>query len=149
LRLKTLFLGLPRERVKRVVSSIEAASSLSMGVTVCCDPGEKLGELVSSCDAIFINRHLDDSTLEISLSTIRRHHDTVPVTLVYESEPNGKAFLLAKKYDCWLFSEMDRLERTMTPAEVGEALLVRSAKDETHKRLMEISLCTGPCSTGD
>ena len=149
MRLKTLFLGLSRERVQSVVSSIEAASSLSMGVTVCCDPGEKLAELVSSCDAVFINRHLDDSTLDLSLSTIRKHRDAVPVTLVYESEPDGNAFLLAKRYACWLFSETDRLRRTLTPAEVGEALLRESAKDETQKRLMEISLCTGPCSTGD
>jgi hypothetical protein len=149
LRLKALFLGLPRARVKRVISSIEAASAISIGATMCDDPGEKLGELVCGSDAVFINRHLDGTRLERSLSEIREHRDDVPVTLIYESEPNGEAFLFATRYDCWLFSEMDRLGRTLSPAEVGEALLRKRSRGETERRLMEISLCTGPCSTGD
>jgi hypothetical protein len=149
LRLKVLFLGLPRARVKKVVWSIEAASSLSMGVTVCCDPGEKLGELVRNSDAVFIDMGLGDANLDLALSTIREHRRDVPVTLIYESEPSGRAFHLARRYDCQLFSEMDRLHRTLTPAEAGRALLKRSAKCETERRLMEISLSTGPCSTGE
>ncbi|MFH1313168.1 MAG: hypothetical protein ABIJ00_08045 [Candidatus Eisenbacteria bacterium] len=149
MRLKTLFVGLPRARVQKVVSSVEAASSLRLGVTVCSDPGDRLGELVSRCDAVFMNRHIDDARLDLSLSAIREHRDDVPVTLVYESEPDGKAFVFARKYDCWLFSENDRRNRTLTPAEVGEGLLRESARDETKKRLMEISFSTGPCSTGE
>jgi hypothetical protein len=72
----------------------------------------------------------------------------MPVALVYDAEPDGKAFLLANRYDCQLFSELDQLGRTLTPTEIGEMLLMRLAGAEIERRLMEISCCTGPCSTG-
>jgi hypothetical protein len=149
MKFNALFVGLSRARVKKLVSSIETASSLTMGVTVSYDPGEKLGDLVSSCDIIFIGTRLENTRIELSLKTVREHRDDLPVALIYESEPNGNAFLFARKYNCYLFSETDRDQRTLAPAEVGEVLPNQSAGGETEQRLVEISLCTGPCSTGD
>ena len=149
MRCKALFVGMSRARAGQLVSAIEKASSVTLGVTVCYDPGEKLGELISGCDVLFLGMHLENGRIEQLLGAVRRHRDRLPVALVYESEPNGNAYLFAKKYNCLLFSEMDRHQRTLAPAEVGEELLRHSARDETERRLMEVSHCTGPCSSGE
>jgi hypothetical protein len=149
MRCKALFIGMAKTRVKQVVSSVERSSSLTMGVTVCHDPGERLGELLSGCDVIFMGMTLQNGRTEQLLKTIREHRDNVPVALVYESDPSGNAFLFAKKYNCMLFSERDRHQRTIAPAEVGEELLKNSARDETERRLMDVSRSTGPCTCGD
>lgn len=149
MRLRSLFLGLSDSKLASVASSIEAASSVDLITLRCDEQNKRLDEAVYECDAIFISRHLKDTGLERRLRTIRKHRPEVPVVLVYDNDVDGKAFLFARKYDCWLFSDADRLGRTLTPVEVGAALLKRCDEQQVEKRLMAISLCSGPCSTGD
>jgi hypothetical protein len=149
-QLKALFLGFTHKRVKRITSAIEAAvEEVSIAATVQKRPGARMTAQLEDAHAVFVSRDLEDDLLERTLETVRDRRSDIPIALIYDSEPDGKAFLLANKYDCQLFSELDRLGRTLAPWEIGELLLVRLAAAEIERRLMEISCCSGPCSTGD
>jgi hypothetical protein len=149
MQLKALFWGLSQKRVNQIVSAIEEATDIAIDATTQRQPGPKMGELLDDADAVFISRSLEEDLLERTLKTVRKHHSEIPVALIYGSEPDGKAFLLANTYNCQLFSELDRMGRTLAPWEIGEMLLLRLAGAEIERRLMEISCFSGPCSTGD
>jgi hypothetical protein len=147
-KLKAAFVGISPARSKGVVSVIESASEAELTATHLTGPsgtGKRPGD---DFDAIFINRDLKESQLQDWLRAVRQGDPGLPVVLVYRSEPDGRAFLLAKKFDCWLFTEDDRMGRTLSPAELGTALVRKAEERSVQHRLMEVSLSAGPCSTG-
>jgi hypothetical protein len=147
-RLKALFIGFSHERVKKVVAAIEAAAEITIAAAAHRRLSPKVAKQLDDFHVVFVNSGLEDRVLAGALTTIRKCHSGLPVALVYGQEPDGKDFLLANRFDCQLFSELDHLGRTLTPNEIGEELLMRLAGAEIERRLMEISCCTGPCSTG-
>ncbi len=149
MRLKVSFIGFSGSRARSVIESIEQASSLSLEATVTKDARSCEEGLAGGFDAVFLTAEVGYRCLSLVVGKIRRENKRIPIVLTYGAEPNGKAFELASKYDCWLFSEMDRLKRGLTPQEVGEALRARQEDDKIKSRLMEVSLRSGPCSTGD
>jgi hypothetical protein len=148
LKVRALFLGFSEARVKRVVSAIEATSLFTMEATVRDNPAEKQDPSLQGFDAIFVSTDLPSNQLRAALRWTSRCTEDSPTVLVYGSEPDGRAFMLASRYDAWLFSEMDRLRRGLTPQEVGERLWERLQGKSVLERLIEVSLCSGPCSTG-
>lgn len=153
MRITALFIGLAKARVERIASSIEKVSEITLvtsraGGSTGDLAGRNLSELISVTDAVFVDRDREDMELERLLGSIRECQTEMPIVLVYESEPDGKCFMLANKFECWLFSDSDHLERTLTPSELGEALAEVAEKRAVERRLFEISLSSGPCSTG-
>ena len=149
MQLKALFVSLSKSRVSRLIAAIEAEAAVELVPVHWDERDAGIEDLTGDFDAVFINRGLDAEELQDTLKRIRATDKRVPVVLAYEVEPDGRAFVLAKRYGCWLFSEIDRLQRGLTPGQLGEALVERADDRNAHRRLFEISLCTGPCSTGD
>ena len=149
MKLNALFLGLKESRVERIVGKIEQASGVALAATVSSNEEPDLDGADGDFDAVFVSRDMAPDRLEKTLERVRGSSETIPLVLVYGSEPDGKAYLIARRYGCWLFSEIDRHPRTFTATELGDNL--RESFETTHcaRRLMEISLCSGPCSTGD
>ncbi len=140
------FIGFSQARTRSIASAIEGASEIAIEPVIVRDTwtdGE-LGEVSS----VFINREMDEKELARWLETIRDASADIPIVLVYGSQPDGKCYLLSNRFDCWLFSEKDRLERTLTAAEVGRALANETPDSAFERRLFEVSLSAGPCSTG-
>jgi hypothetical protein len=133
--------------MRSIVSSVKKGSKLTLTAVVSSESEDLSHGALERCDAVFINREIKEARLIGALETIREYPLEIPVVLTYEAEPDGKAYLLANRYECLLFSEMDRLKRALTPADIGEALREKTLDDMT-RRLMGISLCSGPCSTG-
>jgi hypothetical protein len=148
LRISSIFVGIPQARVKTIVTSIEKASEVVFETIPVNHAETKLESLLKQAQVVFLNRHLAQHRLTKILEDIRRASPDLPVVLTYQADPDGDTYLLAARFDCWLFSETDRFGRTLTPAEIGEALKERAANDLLQRRLMEVSLCAGPCSTG-
>ena len=71
---------------------------------------------------MFLDRKLGDRKLGSLLKRVRRECEATPAVLVYETEPDGRAFAIASEHDCLLYSENDRLKRGLTPDEIGEAI---------------------------
>ena len=148
MRVRTLFIGLAKARIRRIVSSIEEASQASLVTSRAGISDGNLSELIAASDAVFVGRDQEERNLTRLLGDIRKHHTNIPVVLTYESEPDGKSFMLSGKFDCWLFSDSDHLGRTLTPAEIGEALAGGTDSRTIEQRLFEVSRSAGPCSTG-
>ena len=140
------FIGFSQPRTRSIVSAIEGDSEIAIEPLKVRDAwtGDESGEMSS----VFINREMDDTELNRWLETIRDVSEYIPIVLVYGSQPDGKSYLLSNRFDCWLFSEKDRLERTLTAAEIGKAIADEAPDSAFERRLFEVSLSAGPCSTG-
>ncbi|MFZ1947020.1 MAG: hypothetical protein WAW06_05690 [bacterium] len=149
MKLKALCVGLTAARAKKVVTSLERALPLEAEVKMAEARETDLAGRAARCDVIFVGAVMGQKALGTLLDAIRGKAGSVPVVLVYEAEPDGRIFQLALRHDCWLYSEMDRLKRGLTADELAEALRARAEGGETTSRLMDISLSSGPCSTGD
>jgi hypothetical protein len=149
MRLKAVFLGFANREMDRVVDCIEAASPVEIEAASSGDTGPGLELSVDTSDVVFVSRAVGDRKLESLLRKIRQVKGETPIVLTYGEEADGKAFLFARRFDCLLFSPADRLNVTLTPAEVGQALQEAALGTRVDQRLMEISMCTGPCSTGE
>jgi hypothetical protein len=148
LRVRAVFIELAEGRVRSIVSSIEESSDLIISSKLARGSSEALGGILNRSDVVFVNRNQKESNLTTLLGSIRQRRADIPIVLVYASEPDGKSYLLANRFDCWLFSEKDTLQRTLTSAEIGETLADRTRDAAIEQRLLEVSLCAGPCSTG-
>jgi hypothetical protein len=148
MEIKALFLGFSKRRVNSLVDSIEKGSLVSIEATTRKEVKEESEALGGEYDILFLDRTLGDRKLGNLLRRVRRQCEATPAVLVYDSEPDGQAFAIASEHDCLLYSEKDRLKRGLTPAEIGEAIEAELETPGIQRRLMEVSLCTGPCSTG-
>jgi hypothetical protein len=149
MRLKAVFIGFGNWGVKNLVRALQASSSIEIDTVRRDDGCRDLKRVLTASDAVFINRSIEARRLDKLLGRIRRYSEGVPVVIAYEGEPDGRAFLLARRYDCWLFNPDDNLGITLTPAEVGQGLEDRVSGGRAERALMDVSLCAGPCSTGD
>lgn len=148
MRVKVGFIGFSEAGTERVISVIEAASNAILEAAVLKGPAGGIGKITESFDGIFIAGNLDNSEIEVWLKPIREQFPGLPVVLTYQSQPGGRAFLLASRFDCWLFGENDDTGRTLSAAELGEALGRSAAQKTVEHHLMEVALSAGPCSTG-
>ncbi len=149
MEVKALFLGFSRRRVRSLVESIEKGSRVSVDATARKDVAGDGEEVAGDYDILFLDRNLGDHTLGRLLKSARRRCEATPAVLVYETEPDGRAFAIASEHDCLLYSERDRLKRGLTPGEIGEAIESELDSASVERRLMEVSLSSGPCSTGE
>ena len=148
MEVKALFLGFSKRRVKSLVESIEKGSPVSIMAMTRKEVSEESAALGGEYDVLFLDRTLGDRKLGKLLKRVRRQSEATPAVLVYDSEPDGSAFAIASEHDCLLYSEKDRLKRGLTPTEIGEALEAEVATPGIERRLMEVSMSSGPCSTG-
>lgn|GEM_PF-2234804 len=145
---KALFLGFSKRRVKSVVESIERVSPVSIKATSLGELEEESEALGEMYDVLFLDRKLGDTRLSRLLKRMRRSREARPAVLVYDSEPDGRAFAIASEHNCILYSEKDNRRRGLTPAELGEAIEPEPKSQCYKQRLMEVSMSSGPCSTG-
>jgi hypothetical protein len=145
---KALFLGFSKRRVTSLVESIESGSGVSIDVTTTREVSEDNEVLGGDYDILFLDRELGDRKLGKLLRRVRQQCEAIPAVLVYDSEPDGKAFAIASEHDCLLYSEKDRLKRGLTPTEIGEAIESELSAPGIERHLMDVSLSSGPCSTG-
>jgi hypothetical protein len=146
--LKMLFVGFEQRRVRRLASSIEAASRLKIyPATASRLDAENVVDL-DSFGAVFVNRGMKESRLLRVLERVRERLPEIPVVLTYANEPDGKAYLYANQYDCMLFSETDRHGRTLNARELADVLKEGLPDSDVTRRLMDLSMSSGPCSTG-
>jgi hypothetical protein len=149
MKLKALFVGLTTARAKKVAASIERALPLEIEIAVADARETGLAGRASHSNVVLVGTGMGPKALGSLLEDARSKLGSVPVVLVYDAEPDGRIFQLALRHDCWLYSEMDRLRRGLTADELGEALRVRAEGGQTTSRLMDVSMSSGPCSTGD
>jgi hypothetical protein len=140
------FIGFSEQRTSSIVSAIEGASDTVIEPVALRD--DWTGKGAGGIGSVFLNREIDDQELNRWLDAIRDDSVDIPIVLVYGSEPDGKSYMLSNRFDCWLFSEKDRLERTLTAADIGRALADGEPDPAFERRLFEVSLSAGPCSTG-
>ncbi len=148
MEIKALFLGFSKRRVKSLVDSIEKGSLVSIEATARKDVKKEREALDGEYDILFLDRSLGGRKLGSLLKRMRRQCEITPAVLVYDSEPDGQAFAIASEHDCLLYSEKDRLKRGLTPSEIGEAIKAELASPGIEQRLMDVSMSSGPCSTG-
>jgi hypothetical protein len=148
MEIKALFLGFSRRRIKSLVDSIEKGSRVSVDAVSRKEVPRDSETLGDDFDILFLDRKLGDRKLGRLLRRVRRESEATPAVLVYETEPDGQAFAIASEHDCLLYSENDRLKRGLTPDEIGEVIEAELDSPSVDRRLMEISLSSGPCSTG-
>lgn len=149
MKLRTVFVGFSKSRAKRISEALERSANLEMQVTVTDDAGEDQAELASRVDAVFVGTEIGWRRLGPWVEQVRGNNRSVPIVLTYGQEPDGWTFQIASRHDCWLFSETDHLGRGLNPDELGEALRTRVEAGQMRSRLIDISACSGPCSTGD
>ena len=147
MRVKVGFIGFSEAGAEQVKYVIESASNAVLEAVVLEGSVGDMAGVRDSFGGIFIAGDLDDSDIEARLKTIREQ-SSLPVVLTYQSEPDGRAFVLARRFDCWLFGENDDTGRTLSASELGEALGRSAAQRSIEHRLMEVALSAGPCSTG-
>jgi hypothetical protein len=148
LKVNVLFIGFKQARVRRIASALRSAADLGIvpsggsrrAGTAAWDPEDY--------DAVFISRDIDESCLAEALEDVRDKKPDMPLVLVHGGDPDGKAFLLANRYECLLYSELDSLGRTLTAGELAGTLKERLSEGGLGRKLMELSLSCGPCSTG-
>ena len=148
MEIKALFLGFSKRRVKSLVESIEKGSRVSVEAVSRKEVARDSDALGGDFDILFLDRKLGDRKLGSLLRRVRRECEATPAVLVYETEPDGRAFAIASEHDCLLYSENDRHKRGLTPAEIGDVIEAELESPGIDRRLMEISLSSGPCSTG-
>jgi hypothetical protein len=141
--MKALFIEVSRRRALRLLAKIEEATGLGIGLLP--DSG---GESLGRADVVFLDGESEWRRLEAMVDRMRDRFPERPIVLLYEAEPQGRLFALAARYGCRLYSETDRLGRTMTAEELADSL-TGDGPGQVERRLMEITLSTGPCSTGD
>ena len=145
--MKALLIGFPAARAEKLAKTFGDARIETE--TVSADGAMALRPVaVAPAGAVFLNTEMGVRRLQNVVERLRKASARIPIVLTYGAEPGGRLFEMACKHDCWLFSEADRLARGLTAQEVIEALKRREA-DETRSRLVDVSLCSGPCSTGD
>jgi hypothetical protein len=149
LKSRSVFVGFSRNRARRISEAIRQSAGFDMQITVADDAGETEAELASRLDAVFVNAEIGWRRLGPWVELVRGNNRSVPIVLTYEQEPDGWAFQIASRHDCWLFSETDRLGRGLNTDELGEALRDRAEAGEVRSRLIDIASCSGPCSTGE
>jgi hypothetical protein len=145
---KALFVGIRQSRVSGLVASVHKASGLRLDPTVIS--GLRTADRVDlgTYRAVFVSRDIKQAELIEMLDGIRRTHPALPVVLVYGASPDGRAFLLSNRFGCMLYSELDRFGRTLTGQELAEALQATVSEGDVIRKMMELSMCSGPCSTG-
>lgn len=149
MNLRVLFIGFPKTRAKRLVEALARSANLEIAVTASDDAGENEADLASRLDVVFVSTEIGSRRLGPWVEQVRRDNHSIPIVLTYGREPDGWTFQISSRYDCWLFSETDCLGRGLNPDELGEALRARVETGEIRSRLIDISACSGPCSTGD
>ena len=149
MKLKVAFVGFRRGRSKQVAKAIEAGSAVRLDVAEIAESRADAAGLAAGYDAVFVSTAAGIKRLDGLVGEVRRDNAHIPIVITYGEEPDGGAFQLAARHDCWLFSEIDRLKRGLTAEEIGQELESRVEASELGSRLMEISLQGGPCSTGD
>jgi len=149
LRFRVAFVGFAGPRARRIADAIGRSSSLSVEPVVVKEGKADSVELANGFGAVFVSTDLGAGRLAALVVEIRRENPHVPVVLTYGTEPGGKVFELARTEDCWLFSEIDPLKRGLTAEEIARELEAKDEASELSSRLMEISMLSGPCSTGD
>lgn len=149
MQIAALFIGLEESRVSEITTSIQKPCDITIQATSSDYPHRRLKALLEDMDVVFVNRNVKDSKLVQLLERIREYAPDVPIVLTYGSEPDGNAYLYSNKFDCWLFSEKDRLGRTLTAEDLAQGIVRQTSDRRLGKMLMELSLCAGPCSTGD
>jgi hypothetical protein len=147
--MRAAFIGFPQARIKRITSALERAGSPRLEVTAGVRPGENAADQTRRPEIVFINAEAGHRELTQTVEGVRLGNARMPVVLVYGAEPTGKLFDLARRYDCWLFGESDHLGRGLTADEVAEALGEKLEAGQMRSRLMQVSMSSGPCSTGD
>ncbi len=140
------FIGFSQPRIRNIIEAIRGAANTAIE-PVRLSAADSVGKL-EAVEAVFISRDIEEAYLTRWLETIRGASPEIPVVLVYESEPDGKCYVLSNRFDCWLFSENDRLDRALSAADVGRALKHGATDAAFERRLFEVSLSAGPCSTG-
>jgi len=148
LKISLLFLGFTKARVRSIVSAIEGASTLEIDPVMASGIRGFGGQCPGKHRAVFVNRDLKQDRLTKVLEAVRANPGEIPVVLVYHKDPDGRDFLYSNKYGCLLFSECDRFGRTLTAAELAERLTEASPEDDLTRKLLELSLSCGPCSSG-
>lgn len=149
MKLRAVFVGFSEGRARQVAEALERSASIHIQVKVADDAGEAEAELAGRLDAVFVCTEVGWRRLGPWVEQVRETNRSVPIVITYGQEPDGWTFQIASRHDCWLFSETDRLGRGLNPDELGEALRANVEAGEMRSRLMEISSCSGPCSTGD
>jgi hypothetical protein len=147
--MRAAFIGFTQVRMKRIIGVLERAGSPRLETTAGGRSKEGGADQVRPPEIVFINAETDSKELTQAVEGVRLGNARMPVVLVYGAEPTGKLFDLARRYDCWLFGEADHLGRGLTADEVAEALAERLEASQMRSRLMQVSMSSGPCSTGD
>jgi len=145
--MKALLVGFPAARAGKLGKTLGAAG-IETGIVSTDAAIAPWSVAVPTTSAVFLNTEMGVRRLQNLVERLRKASGRMPIVLTYGAEPVGKLFEIACKHDCWLFSETDRLVRGLTAQEIIEALQRRES-DETRSRLVDVSLCSGPCSTGD
>ena len=145
--MKALMIGFPAARAGKIARILRAAG---IEIETVSAEGAVAPHLVAAppAPAAFVNAEMGMKRLQNLMERLRKASASMPIVLTYGAEPAGKLFEMARKFDCWLFSQTDRHARGLTADEIVEAL-GRYESDETRSRLVDVSLCSGPCSTGD
>jgi hypothetical protein len=147
--MRAAFIGFPQARMKRIIGVLERAGSPRLEVAAGVRSGEGVADQVCRPEIVFINAETGHRELAQTVEGVRLGNARMPVVLVYGAETTGKLFDLARRYDCWLFGENDHLGRGLTADEVAEAIAERLEASQVRSRLMQVSMSSGPCSTGD
>lgn len=135
--------------MKRIICALERAGSPRLEVVAGARGSEGPADKVCRPEVVFVNADAGGRDLARTVEGIRLGDPRMPVVLVYGAEPTGKLFDLARRCDCWLFGESDSLGRGLTANEVAEELADRFEANQMRSRLMQVSMSSGPCSTGD
>jgi len=147
--MRAAFIGLGQARIKKIVEALERAGCPRLEVTAGWRAVEGAASQPGRPEVIFVNADAGGKDLAHTVEAVRLAEPRMPVVLVYGGEPTGRLFDLARRHDCWLFGESDNLKRGLTADEVAEELADRLEARQMRARLMQVSLSSGPCSTGD
>jgi hypothetical protein len=145
--MRAAFVGFTQARIRRIVGALEAAGSPRLEIEGAGGAGAAGGSVPP--EIAFVNAELGPRELAQTVEGIRLGSARMPVVLVYGAEPAGRLFSLARRYDCWLFSDADRLERGLNAGEVAEAMAERLEARQMRSCLRQVAASSGPCSTGD
>ena len=146
--MKALLIGFSAARTARIAKVFRAPGVQVETVSVDGSAAHDWAASFARADAVFLNTEMGLKRLTGFVERARKARTGLPIVLTYGDEPTGRHFEIARRYDCWLFSEADRLARGLTAREIADALEARES-EETRSRLVDVSLCSGPCSTGD
>ncbi len=141
-----LFVGFSVPRLRRIVTSLETTSRIRISPYK-RDPSQ-IDTEVGSSDVVFVSNDVGLRRLRSILRRIRLISEFIPTVIVFDGEPRAGDFKFAKEFDCWLYSENDLLARGLTTSELADQIISRLRELHSEMHLLEVSLCCGPCSTG-